>query len=148
MYYMYYVSRMKHFKGHEKKTYWKTTHSVKLSGKNGSSFDLSFDDCLEKAHYKLKVEWCCWWTKSCSTWNVCNPVNNGMKYQPQLVQDFFHQQWRFYSNLSNNFKWTKMLKVCLVVYAANPTNQTWLKKTPSDHLSHEKNLLTFHYTGC
>ncbi len=32
--------------------------------------------------------------KSCTTWDVENPVNNGMNYQAQLVsQDFFHQQY-------------------------------------------------------
>ena len=28
---------------------------------------------------------CCSWLKSCTTWDVKNPVNNGMTYQPQLV---------------------------------------------------------------
>ena len=27
------------------------------------------------------------------TWDVGNLVNNGMNYQPQLVRDFFHQQY-------------------------------------------------------
>ena len=27
----------------------------------------------------------CSWKKSCTTWNVWNPANNGIKYQPQLV---------------------------------------------------------------
>ncbi len=27
----------------------------------------------------------CWWLKSCTTWDVWNPKNNGIKYQPQLV---------------------------------------------------------------
>ena len=35
----------------------------------------------------------CWWKKSCTTWDVQNLVNNGIDYQPQLVQDFFHQQY-------------------------------------------------------
>ena len=35
----------------------------------------------------------CWWKKSCTTWDVLNLVNNGINYQPQLVQDFFHQQY-------------------------------------------------------
>ena len=35
----------------------------------------------------------CWWKKSCTTWDVKSPVNNGINYQPQLVQDFFHQQY-------------------------------------------------------
>ncbi len=30
----------------------------------------------------------CWWRKSCTTWDVWNPINNGKNYQPQLVQDF------------------------------------------------------------
>ena len=28
-----------------------------------------------------------------TTWDVRNPVNHGRSYQPQLVQDFFHQQY-------------------------------------------------------
>ena len=35
----------------------------------------------------------CWWLKSCTTWDVWNPVNNGMSYTYPLVQDFFHQQY-------------------------------------------------------
>ncbi len=27
----------------------------------------------------------CWWLKSCTTWDVWNPINNGINYQPQLV---------------------------------------------------------------
>ena len=39
--------------------------------------------------------WYCWWLKSCITWDVANPVNNGIKttnlnwWSP----DFFHQQY-------------------------------------------------------
>ena len=28
-----------------------------------------------------------------TTWDAQSPVNNGINYQPQLVQDFFHQQY-------------------------------------------------------
>ena len=49
----------------------------------------------------------CWWTKSCTTWDVRFPVNNGINYQPQLVSRFssisswicpflsgnYHQTW-------------------------------------------------------
>ena len=32
----------------------------------------------------------CWWKKSCTTWDVLkNAANNGIDYQPQLVQDFW-----------------------------------------------------------
>ena len=27
----------------------------------------------------------CWWLKSCTTWDVWNPINTGINYQPQLV---------------------------------------------------------------
>ena len=27
----------------------------------------------------------CWWLKSCTTWDVWNPINNGINYQPQQV---------------------------------------------------------------
>ena len=41
------------------------------------------------------AQWYCWWLKSCTTWDVWNPINNGINYQPQLVQDFSHQQYFF-----------------------------------------------------
>ena len=40
----------------------------------------------------MKVTPYCWWKTSCTTWNVSNPVNNGLNYLYYLVQDFFHQQ--------------------------------------------------------
>ena len=30
----------------------------------------------------------CWWKQSCTTWNVWNPLNTGINYQPQLVSLF------------------------------------------------------------
>ena len=30
-------------------------------------------------------KWNCWCKKSCTTWDLLNPVNNGINYQPQLV---------------------------------------------------------------
>ncbi len=27
----------------------------------------------------------CWWLKTCTTWDIWNPINNGINYQPQLV---------------------------------------------------------------
>ena len=35
----------------------------------------------------------CWRTKSCTTWDVQNLVNNGIFRISQLVQDFVHQQY-------------------------------------------------------
>ena len=33
-----------------------------------------------------KIHWSdCWWKKPCITWDVKNPVNNRINYQPQLV---------------------------------------------------------------
>ena len=32
----------------------------------------------------------CWWKKSCTTWDI-KPGNNGIFYQPQLLQDFFQR---------------------------------------------------------
>ena len=31
--------------------------------------------------------WYCWWKKSCTTWDVYNPVNNGINYQPLVIRD-------------------------------------------------------------
>jgi len=33
--------------------------------------------------------------ESCTTSDVQNPVKNGINYQPQVVQDCFHQQYLF-----------------------------------------------------
>ena len=44
-----------------------------------------------------------WWKKSpTTTWHVWNLVNHGKNYQPQLVQDFFHQQYdmRLYTHIT------------------------------------------------
>jgi len=42
----------------------------------------------------------CWWKKSCTTWDVKNPVNTGINYQAQLVSRIsepstvvFHHLW-------------------------------------------------------
>ena len=49
------------------------------------------------------------WKKSqTTTWDVWNPIDTGINYQPQLVQDFFHQQYysfwcQFQVNLLKNF---------------------------------------------
>ena len=32
---------------------------------------------------------CCWWKKSCITWDVENPANSGINYQPQLANAEF-----------------------------------------------------------
>ncbi len=36
-------------------------------------------------HFMIFMANYCWWLKSCTTWDVWNPVNNGKNYQPQLV---------------------------------------------------------------
>ena len=48
----------------------------------------------------------CWWLKSCTTWDVWNLVNNGIiNYQPQLVQDFSHQQYGLWFGQVIFFAW-------------------------------------------
>ena len=46
-----------------------------------------FSKCIEVP----KSYWVsyCWWLKSCTTWDVWNPKNNGINYQPQLVNAGF-----------------------------------------------------------
>jgi len=55
---------------------------------------------------------CCWWKESqTTTRDEKNPVNNGMNYQPQLVQDFFHQQYlSFREGISLRLKIYLMMK--------------------------------------
>ncbi len=49
-----------------------------------------------------KNGWYCWWLKSqTTTWDVWNPINNGKNYQPQLVQDFSHQQYLQHFNVDS-----------------------------------------------
>ena len=36
----------------------------------------SYDVCF----FQLKLLWYCWWKKSCTAWDVYNPVNNGINY--------------------------------------------------------------------
>ena len=64
-----------------------------------------FGSVFKNTFFKWVVETAnyCWWLKSCTTWDVWNPMNNGKNYQPQLVQDFFHQQygWNILQNLQD-----------------------------------------------
>ena len=41
------------------------------------------------------VNYYCWWLKSCTTWDIWNPTNNEINYQPQLVSRISgtHQQY-------------------------------------------------------
>ena len=38
---------------------------------------------------RVKGRWYCRWLKSCTTWDVWNPINNGINYQSQLVNAGF-----------------------------------------------------------
>ena len=40
---------------------------------------LNFSDC-ETHHFPLIRPYYCWWLKSCTTWDVWNPINNGKNY--------------------------------------------------------------------
>ena len=58
--------------------------------------------------------WYRWWKKSCTTWDVQNPVNNGIWYTTyQLVQDFFHQQYHMMLKKwrrLNRWSWFQMME--------------------------------------
>ena len=62
--------------------------------------------------YKTAIPWesYCWRKKSCTTWHVWSPVNHGMNYQPQVVQDVFPSTvgFQFYFR-SSHFKKKKTL---------------------------------------
>ena len=59
--------------------YWKMNHH-----------SLSIDATVKNTNILLTN---CWWKKSCTTSDVHNLINNGINYQPQLVQDSFHQRY-------------------------------------------------------
>ena len=40
---------------------------------------------LAKSKKNMAPKRNCWWLKSYTTWDVWNPINNGINYQPQLV---------------------------------------------------------------
>ncbi len=59
----------------------------------------------------MMLEWYCWWLKSCTTWDVWNPINNGINYlstgagfqpstvpssyvDPLIAFDKIHIRWR------------------------------------------------------
>ena len=46
----------------------------------------------------------CWWKRSCITRNVWNPVNNGIKYQPQLVFHTFLPSIGIWSRIRNEIE--------------------------------------------
>ena len=56
-----------------------------------------------------------------TTWDIKNLVNNGINYQPQLVKDFFHQQY-LYSKDGANWK-----KPARIVIQSSIIHCEWLK---------------------
>ena len=63
------------------------------------------------------VDWYCWWLKSCTTWDVWNPVENGWTwyiYHIELVQDFFHQEYKL---------WHKYI----ITYSQSMTSSSFLR---------------------
>ena len=71
-----------------------------LLGADIGNLGISPPKCLTCIHEILLMV-----QKSC-TRDVWNPVNNGISYQPQLVQDFFHQQ---YHRLNQRIQWDRKL---------------------------------------
>ena len=51
------------------------THRVNMSSPHQTSF-----------------QWYCWWLKSCTTWDVWNPINNGINYLSIGAGSLNHQQ--------------------------------------------------------
>ena len=52
-----------------------------------------------------------------TTWDVQNPLNNGINYQPQLVHDFFHQQ---YHSITRNHPSPEDFLFRFVFFLPNP----------------------------
>ena len=77
---------------------WNTEARYGLAGAEGLRKDPVHELCRPAPNsisWKaglLQIWTYCWWLKSCTTWDVWNLINNGKNYQPQLVQDFSHQQ--------------------------------------------------------
>ena len=57
------------------------------------------------------------------TWDVQHPVNNGINYQPQLVQDFFHHQSNLFWLLSGHR--TLVLTCCEGVPGRTSVHYAW-----------------------
>ena len=39
-----------------------------------------FIQCQTRSKVRVKSQTYCWWLKSCTTWDVWNPINNGINY--------------------------------------------------------------------
>ena len=82
------------------KTFWKPW-MLFLWADADAKHDSRMDNISYTHHGKViftnvaRKVWCwyCWWKKSCTTWDVWIRVNHGINYKPQLVHDFFHQQY-------------------------------------------------------
>ncbi len=55
---------------------------IRLDGRIRGLHYIASHFMVKKIHQFLSY---CWWLKSCTTWDVGNPINNGKNYQPQLV---------------------------------------------------------------
>ena len=83
--------------------FWKSQHQLAhVENTHRNSRRLNFPEHQQFAKRATKTPYC-WWKKSCTTWDVQNPGNNGITTY-QLVQDFFHQQYLPYIfQTSKNF---------------------------------------------
>ena len=73
------------FQGQEKQSHLTSPQPIELGTLQQKNATIN----LGKSHINMLRN--CWWLKSCTTWDVWNPINNG-KTTYQLVQDFSHQQ--------------------------------------------------------
>ena len=72
-----------------------------------------------------------WWNQSCTTWDVQNPVNNRINYQPQLVRWFSKtiNRYRFhFCTTSSSFLKLEMFHDhFLKAKSESPTRSCWSK---------------------
>ena len=78
-------------------------------------------DCLTHWIWSQICGYSCWWKKSCTTWDVETLVNNGINYQPQLVQDFLHQQSLIFP--ASSFFWVILLRSCTKRFRSSSTEE-------------------------
>ena len=78
-------------------------------------------DCLTHWIWSQICGYSCWWKKSCTTWDVETLVNNGINYQPQLVQDFLHQQSLIIP--TSSFFWVILLRSCTKRFRSSSTEE-------------------------
>ena len=96
------------------------TASALVISQNSYYCSWSLEGSLQGVNKNFLVKYSySWWKQSCTTWDVQNPVNNMINYQPQLVRRRFSKP-----STGTDFTTSSFLKL---VFVPRPLLEGWIQ---------------------